>query len=84
MNEELQKKIKNPIYLIWMIVRTLLGLLCGLIGFIALKESGFINFILWLMLAAQFWVDGDMVKSMFKINRFIVVAVIFVFILITI
>ncbi|QEY16791.1 hypothetical protein D0C16_12910 [Cellvibrio sp. KY-GH-1] len=83
MNEEFSKKIKNPVYLIWLIIRSIIGLNCAFIGYISLNESGFINFILWMLLAAQFWLDGSVLKGIVKVNRFIVVVLLMIFILIT-
>lgn len=84
MNEEFPKKIKTPIYLTWLIVRAIIGLNCALIGYLSLDESGFINFILWMLLASQFWLDGYTLKRIVKVNRFVIVGILVIIILITI
>lgn len=82
MNEFLFK-LKKPKYLLWFIARCWLGLLCGVMGFLSIEESGFLNFILWIILGTQFWLDGDMLKMITPIKRVYIVIVIFIAIIVT-
>jgi len=81
-NEQL-KKLKKPSYLLWFILRIWLSLVCGLIGVFSYQNSGVVNTFLWILLGAQFLIDGDLIKQSFKINRWYIVIGLIILILIT-
>lgn len=77
------KKLKNPYYLVWLIIRIWLGLAAGVMGIFSFESSGVVNTFLWILLGAQFLIDGDLIKQSFKCNRFYIVIGLVILILIT-
>lgn len=77
------EKIKQPKYLLWLIARIWLGLICSVMGVFSLEKSGAINFLLWVILGVQFWIDSDMLKLITKVKRIYIVTVIFLAIIAT-
>lgn len=77
------KKLKKPYYVVWLIIRIWLALASGVIGVFSFQSSGVINTFLWILLGAQFLIDGDLIKQSFKINRWYIVIGLFILILIT-
>jgi hypothetical protein len=81
-NDQL-KKLKKPSYLGWFIFRVWLALACGVIGVFSYESSGAINVTLWILLGAQFLIDGDLIMQYLKLNRGYIVVGLFILILLT-